>query len=281
MLLRTGVIDEAKKVSPAGEGGVSTEVPLLRLQDVRRKWGGVEALRGVTFDIRAGEIILLAGPSGSGKSTLLKILTGALKPTTGRVEIAGADIATMTPRELRHHKRGCGIVEQGNMLIPQLDVHHNVVAGCIGGWPWHRVLLSAFWPLERERVAGLLEDLGIGSRQWEITGNLSGGQQQRVAVARAMMCRPTLIIADEPTASLDKDKAIQVTKMLVAAAKKSKATLILCTHWVSLALPYMERFIGLRDGLVAVDCVAREYNDPEFLDQDSVAELYQGSLEAL
>jgi phosphonate transport system ATP-binding protein len=278
VLLRVGMIDDAQSV-PTSKS--SAEAPLFRLHDVQRKWGGVEALRGVTLDIRAGETILLAGPSGSGKSTLLKILTGALKPTTGRIEVNGADIAKMTPSELRKHKRNCGIVEQGNMLIPQLDVHHNVVAGCIGGWPWHRVLLSAFYPLERERVAALLADLGIGSRQWDITGNLSGGQQQRVAVARAMMCRPSLIIADEPTASLDKEKAIQVTKMLVAAAQKSKATLILCTHWVSLALPFMERFIGLRDGQVTVDCHARDYNDHEFVDQDSVHELYEGSLEAL
>jgi len=226
---------------------------------VSRRWGRIEALRGISLEIRAGELILLAGPSGSGKSTLLRILTGALGPTSGRVEVGGVDLASMTPRGLRAYKRTCGIVEQGNLLIPQLDVHRNVLAGRLAHWPWHRVLLSALWPIEREPVRALLEDLGLSDRQWEVTANLSGGQQQRVAVARALISSPAILVADEPTASLDETNATQVTQLLVDAARRARATLILCTHWVSVALPYLERIIELRDGAVAVDCAARDY----------------------
>jgi phosphonate transport system ATP-binding protein len=235
---------------------------------VARRWGNVDALRGVSLDIRAGELVLLAGPSGSGKSTLLRILTGSLRSTSGRVEIAGVDLASMTARELRAYKRTCGIVEQGNLLVPQLDVHRNVLAGRLAHWSWYRVLCSAIWPIERERVSALLGELGLSDRQWEITANLSGGQQQRVAVARALVSSPAVIVADEPTASLDATNATQVTQMLVDAARRTHATLILCTHWVSLALPFMERVIQLRDGVIELDCSAREYQDADRGERD-------------
>lgn len=237
--------------------------PLFRLEDVRRRWGAVEALRGVSLEIRAGEIILLTGPSGSGKSTLLRILTGSLRPTSGRTEVGGVDLAAMTPHELRAYKRTCGIVEQGNLLVPQLDVHRNVLAGLLARWSWHRILLSALWPIERERVSALLGELGLADRQWEVTANLSGGQQQRVAVARALISSPTILVADEPTASLDSANAIQVTQMLVDAARRAGATLILCTHWIGMALPFMERVIGLSGGAIAIDCHARDYEHRE------------------
>jgi phosphonate transport system ATP-binding protein len=294
-LLANGSNNVSSESSPPAE--TEQGRPLIRLSNVRRRWNDIEALKGVSLDIRAGEMILLAGPSGSGKSTLLRILTGALKPTSGTVEINGVDIATMTPAELRNYKRTCGIVEQGNLLVPQLSVHRNVIAGRIAHWPWYRVLLSAVWPIERERVRALLDDLGLGERQWETTANLSGGQQQRVAVARALISSPLLMIADEPTASLDAANAVHVTQRMVAAARRNNATLILCTHWVSLALPYMERLIGLRDGAVTVDCKASEFGSDlsprpmtgggststtnEFGDEDSVTTLYEGSLDGL
>ena len=245
----------------------------------------------MSLEIRAGESILLAGPSGSGKSTLLRILTGALKPTSGRVEINGVDMNAMTPAALRDYKRTCGIVEQGNLLVPQLTVHRNVIAGRIAHWPWHRILVSSIWPLERERVRALLDDLGLGDRQWETTANLSGGQQQRVAVARALISSPLLIIADEPTASLDAANAVHVTQCMVSAARRNNATLILCTHWVSLALPYMERLIGLRDGAITIDCKAHEFGSDltprpaattsTELGDEEVTSLYEGSLDGL
>jgi phosphonate transport system ATP-binding protein len=273
------------------EAGGARAVSLFRLESVSRRWGSVDALRGVSLEVRAGEIILLAGPSGSGKSTLLRILTGSLKPTSGRVAVDGVDLASMTPLQLRTYKRMCGIVEQGNLLIPQLDVHRNVTAGLLGQWPWHRILLSAIWHIERERVSTLLGELGLADRQWEVTANLSGGQQQRVAVARALISSPSIIVADEPTASLDAENAVQVTRILVEAARRTKATLILCTHWISLVLPFMERLIAIRDGAVAVDCNARDYKQDDHDErpakqgepaphEPSVA-LFDGSLERL
>jgi phosphonate transport system ATP-binding protein len=251
--------DRPHPMSPAVEANGAPGEPVFRLEGVGRRWGSREALRDVSLEIRAGERILLAGPSGSGKSTLLRILTASLRPTAGRVRLRGVDLAAMSPGELRRHRRACGIVEQGNLLVPQLDVHRNVLAGRLAHWPWHRVLLSAVWPIERERVRALLDDVGLADRQWDVTANLSGGQQQRVAVARALVSAPSIVVADEPTASLDAASAVQVTRMLVDAARRRGATLILCTHWLSLALPLLDRVIGIRDGAVAVDCPARAY----------------------
>ena len=180
--------------SPAETDGAQRKA-VFRLEGVGRRWGSREALRDVSLEIRAGERILLAGPSGSGKSTLLRILNGSLRPTAGRVVVGGVDLAAMSPRELRRHRRACGIVEQGNLLVPQLDVHRNVLAGRLAHWPWHRVLLSAVWPIERERVSALLDEVGLADRQWDVTANLSGGQQQRVAVARALVSSPSIVIA--------------------------------------------------------------------------------------
>jgi phosphonate transport system ATP-binding protein len=248
-------------VPPSSSADALPPPPLFRLEDVARRWGNTVALRGVSLTIAAGELVLLSGPSGSGKSTLLRILTGSLRSTSGRVEVAGVDLAAMTPRELRAHRRACGIVEQGNLLVPQLDVHRNVLAGRLAHWPWHRILLSAIWPIERAPVRALLGELGLADRQWEITANLSGGQQQRVAVARALVSSPSIIVADEPTASLDATNATQVTQLLVGAARRSNAALILCTHSIGLALPFVERVIQLRDGAIERDCSARAYQD--------------------
>ena len=113
----------------------------------------------------------------------------------------------------------------------------------------------------------------LEERQWETTGVLSGGQQQRVGVARALICDPTIILADEPTASLDPSNATAVTRIIVEAARARKGTALLCSHWVSLALPFVDRVIGLREGKLVLDVKASEVNDA-VLD-----ELYQGSAE--
>jgi len=232
---------------------------MISVDGVTKEFGEFRALDDVSLEVQDGSLTALLGPSGSGKSTLLRILNGSLRPTSGRVVVRGVDLAAMRPRELRRHRRACGIVEQGNLLVPQLDVHRNVLAGRLAHWPWHRVLLSAVWPIERERVSALLDEVGLADRQWDVTANLSGGQQQRVAVARALVSSPSIVIADEPTASLDAATAVQVTRMLADAARRSGATLILCTHWLALALPMLDRVIGICDGTVAVDCPARDY----------------------
>ena len=255
--------------------GTNGAAPLFRVIEASRQWRNVEALKDVSLEINAGEIILLAGPSGAGKSTLLRPLMGGLRPTRGRIEVNGVDIASMSTRDLRRFRATCGVVEQGSLLVPQLDVHHNVLAGRLAKWPWHRILLSTLWPLEREAVRAMLEDVGLPDRQWDVTGNLSGGQQQRVAIARALISSPSVVLADEPIASLDATAAAHATSLIVDLARQAGGTVVFCTHWVSLVLPFVDRVIGIRDGRVAIDRAAGEDLS------ESLSSLYEGSRERL
>jgi phosphonate transport system ATP-binding protein len=251
----------------------SSPRPLFAVEELSRSWGSTEALHKLSLTVKPQEIVLLAGPSGSGKTTLLRMLAGALRPTAGRVVVDGQDIAKMSSAQLKAHRATIGIVEQGSMLVPQLSVHRNVVAGLLSDWPWYKVVQSVVMRVEVARVQALLEQMDLQRRQWETTGVLSGGEQQRVGVARALICDPSIILADEPTASLDPSNATAVTRLIVEAARRRKGTALLCSHWVSLALPFVDRVVGLREGRLVLDVKASEVDD-KVLDQ-----LYEGSSE--
>ncbi len=223
--------------------------------------------------IEPGQRIALAGPSGSGKSTLLRLISGALRPTAGRVLVDGRDLARFTTAQLARHRRQLGMVEQGANLVPQLTVHDNVVAGRVPRWPWYRTLASLVWPLERDETATLLERVGLADRQWDPTSILSGGQQQRVAIARALAADAPTILADEPTASLDPATARDMVALLLDETDGKAATVVFCTHWVSLVSARADRLIGLREGRVVIDAPAADVSDA------ALDELYAGSRE--
>jgi phosphonate transport system ATP-binding protein len=260
-------------VSEALPSAAAPSSPLFAVEELSRSWGETHALRKVSLQIEPEEVVLLAGPSGSGKTTLLRMLAGALRPTSGSVRVQGVPIARMSTAQLKEHRRRIGIVEQGSMLVPQLNVHRNVLAGLLSEWPWYRVLQSSLMALEVSRVSKLLELVDLEDRQWDTTAILSGGQQQRVAVARALICDPNVILADEPTASLDPNNATAVTRLIVDAARERQGTAVLCSHWVSLALPFVDRLVGMRAGEIVIDLPAEEVSDA-ILD-----ELYEGSRE--
>lgn len=246
---------------------------LFEVESVSRSWGTTEAMHELSLSVQPEEVVLLAGPSGSGKTTLLRMLAGALRPSAGRVLVDGVDIASMSGSQLKRHRQAIGIVEQGSMLVPQLSVHRNVLAGMLSDWPWYKVLQSVLMRVEGPKVQALLEQMELAERQWETTGVLSGGEQQRVGVARALICDPKIILADEPTASLDPSNATAVTRMIVDAARARNGTALLCSHWVSLALPFVDRVVGLRAGKLVLDMKASAVDD-QVLD-----ELYEGSAE--
>jgi len=253
---------------------MSSDVPQFRLDRVSRHWGGTPALDDVSLTVQSGERILLAGPSGSGKTTLLRLLAGVLRPTRGSVQVDGVDVMSMGSRELRRHRARCGIVEQGAMLVPQSDVHRNVLAGRLAHMPWHAVLLSAVWRTEAAPVRELLDRVGLADRQWDTAGNLSGGQQQRVAVARALIGAPAIMLAEEPTSSHDPKTARDITDLLLEQAGRG-ATLLFCSHWVSIARDRVTRVIGIRGGKLVLD--AR----PGDVTADALDALYRGSREQL
>ena len=248
---------------------------MLRLEKVHRSWGDTPALEDVSLTIEPGERVLLAGPSGSGKTTLLRLLAGVLRPSRGAVRVDGVDLMSMSSGALRRHRARCRIVEQGALLVPQSDVHHNVLAGRLAHMSWRSVVWSAIWRTETERVRELLEPLGLADRQWDTAGNLSGGQQQRVAIARALISSPAILLADEPTSSLDPRTAREVTQILVDQAIERGATLVFCSHWVSLARERVDRIIGIRGGRLVLD------RRPGEVDGEALDQLYRGSDERI
>lgn len=247
--------------------------PRLTLAHAQRRFGARIALHPLSLDIEPGTLVAIAGPSGSGKSTLLAMLMGALVASAGSVCVDDHDLAGMSARALRRYRRGIGVLQQEALVVAQLSVHGNVLAGLVPSWPWYRVLASAMWPLERQRVFALLERLGLGDRQWDPAATLSGGQKQRVALARALIGDPGLICADEPTAALDPRTAADVIAVIAGEARARGASLLLCTHQLSQVIEHVDRVLGLRDGRVVLDC------PPAGLSNQALGMLYRGSNE--
>jgi predicted ABC-type transport system involved in lysophospholipase L1 biosynthesis ATPase subunit len=218
-------------------------VPLLRVEDVRRHFGSLEVLRGVSFTATAGDAIALVGPSGCGKSTLLACLGALDRPDGGRVEVAGSDLASLSVDGLaRLRNRKVGFVFQDHRLLPQYTVLENV-------------LLPAFAPGAEQgpeveaRAAELLSRVGLGERLDHRPAELSGGEAQRVAVARALIQRPPLLLCDEPTGNLDPATARSVAELLFELHTAHHNILIVVTHSLELAARFGRR-CELRDGRV-------------------------------
>jgi lipoprotein-releasing system ATP-binding protein len=219
---------------------------IVELRRVRKGYGTapgsrVEVLSGVDLEVRRGEALAVTGPSGSGKSTLLHLIGALDAPDEGEVLIEGRALATLDPRELaRVRNRSIGFIFQFHHLLPQLGVLENVlvpamVAGDRGAG---------------ERAARLLERVGLGHRISHRPGQLSGGECQRVAVVRALINRPALLLADEPTGSLDPRGAQRLIELLAELNREEGTTLVVVTHARELAA-HMGRTLEMRDGRLA------------------------------
>ena len=206
--------------------------------------GRVDALRGVDLTVHAGEIVAIVGQSGSGKTTLLQMLGAVDVPTSGTVEVAGHDLASMRERDLTGFRRSVvGFVFQQFNLIPTLTAYQNVEAAAVnlqgGGAP-------------ADRIADLLAQVGLGDRMDHRPAELSGGEQQRVAIARALVNDPRIILADEPTGNLDTETGHEVLELLTAVAASGQRTLVLITHDDRVAAA-AKRVVTIRDGLIVDD----------------------------
>jgi putative ABC transport system ATP-binding protein len=205
----------------------------------------VKALQSVDFEVREGEFVSLAGPSGSGKSTLLNLIGGLDRPDEGVVEVAGVtlnDLSESALSDLRLEKMG--FVFQAYNLIPVLSARENVE---------FIMQLQGVGAAERaERAAAVLAELGIDDMADRRPGELSGGQQQRVAVARAIVTRPALLLADEPSANLDSATTKELLEMLRRLNETHGVTIVAATH-DPLVMGYARRQVNLRDGRIVED----------------------------
>ncbi len=205
----------------------------------------VHAIRGIDLTIEPGEFTALVGPSGSGKTTFLNIISGLDKPTTGAVWLGGRKMSEMSGAELSDFRRDhIGFIFQAYNLIPVLTAAENIE---------YVMLLQGVDKAERDsRVRAILNEVGLEGLGDRFPVHLSGGQQQRVAIARAMVSRPSLILADEPTANLDSQNGSDLLDMMRALNRKTGMTFLFSTH-DRLIMERAERIITLQDGRVVND----------------------------
>ena len=243
-----------------GRGGVrsvgdmeitTTDLGLAaRVQNLTKTFGagesGVRALDAVTVGIRRGEFTAIMGPSGSGKSTLMHIMAGLDAPTSGRAWIGDTEITGLSDLELTIlRRRRVGFVFQAFNLVPTLDAIGNIML------PFD---LDGRRPsaLEKARIDGLIESLGLSARLRHRPHQLSGGQQQRVAIARALATAPDLVFADEPTGNLDSRSSREVLALLAAASREHGQSIAMVTH-DPVAAAYADRVVFLGDGRIVAD----------------------------
>ena len=224
--------------------------PIVKATDVRRRFGegdtAVDALDGVSVEFPKGHFTAVMGPSGSGKSTLMHILAGLDKPTSGSVIVDGTEIAELDDKRLTELRRDkVGFVFQFFNLIPVLTAEENIVLP----------LSIAGESVDREWLERLVDTVGLADRRTHRPAELSGGQQQRVAVARALVSRPAVVFADEPTGNLDSKSSQEVLGLLRTAVDEFGQTVVMVTHDPE-AASYADRLVVLRDGLVVHDGAA-------------------------
>jgi len=236
----------------------------------RTRGGLVDALAGVTLDVQEGEHVALIGKSGVGKSTLFRLLNATQRPTSGRLSFRQREVACMSGRELRELRRRVGTIFQQHHLVPSMSVLDNALCGSLGRWSLLHTLRSSVSPSKGdvEEAMQILEAVGLADKRRARADELSGGQQQRLAVARTLMQRPDVILADEPVASLDPELADTITKLLVKIAAESRRTLVVSLHAVELAYRYFPRIVALRRGEVAFDVSTGD------LDREMVEEVF-------
>ncbi len=227
---------------------------MLTCSDVHYAYAGTPVLRGVDLTVAGGEVVALLGPSGSGKSTLLYCLSGVLVPTQGSIELAGERLEELDDdARTRLRGRSCGFVLQFGRLVGELTAVENAA------FPL-RLLGSSRRTAEAQARAALA-DVGVDHLADRATASLSGGEQQRVAVARALVHRPAVVFADEPTGALDTENGERVLERLTGMARDRGSAVVLVTHDEGLALR-ADRVVRMRDGLVESETRVETGNQP-------------------
>ena len=225
---------------------------LLQLNRAKVCYGEHVALKNVELQIGSGECVALIGPSGAGKSTLIGVCNGTVALAGGSALFGGVAIADSESWRKTSGRKIATIYQQLH-LSSRLKVIHNVNAGRLGQWSSWRAMSSLARPREVAEVMALLQRLGIADKVRMRTDLLSGGEQQRVAIARALRQEPLLILADEPTASLDPARAEEVMGLLTEVAREAGHALVVSQHDAALAQRHCERIVGLRNGVVEFD----------------------------
>jgi phosphonate transport system ATP-binding protein len=231
---------------------------------------GKPVLRGIDLSVAPEGITAIIGPSGTGKSTLIRCINRLVEPTAGEILLHGEDLAKLNGGALRLARRRIGMVFQEYNLVERLTVMENVLSGRLGYVPLWRAWLRKYPAEDIARAFELLDAVGLPEHATRRADALSGGQRQRVGIARALMQRPDLLLADEPTSSLDPKTAVEIMELLTRLTAAANVPVIINIHNVDLAKRYAQRIVGMSGGAVVFD------GPPEDLRPDHLRQIYGG-----
>jgi phosphonate transport system ATP-binding protein len=231
---------------------------------------GKPVLRDISLTIAGRGITAIIGPSGTGKSTLIRCINRLVAPTSGEILFHGKDVAKLGGAELRMMRRRVGMVHQEYSLVERLTVMENLLTGRLGYVPAWRAWLRRFPAEDIARAFALLDAVGLDGFATRRADQLSGGQRQRVGIARALMQQPDLLLADEPTSSLDPKTSVEIVELMQKLAAERDIPVVINIHNVELAKRFASRVIGMAKGTVVYD------GSPADLQDTHLAEIYGG-----
>ncbi|MDR3173418.1 MAG: phosphonate ABC transporter ATP-binding protein [Treponema sp.] len=238
--------------------------PVIEVRDLKKIYRGSEkpAVRDLNLSVVKGEMIGVIGPSGAGKSTLLRCVNHLVSPTAGRIFIEGEEITGAPPAKVRKLRRRLGMVFQHHNLVARLTVMQNVMHGRLGYMNTLDGVLGRYPEEDKQRALSILEQTGLGDFLYHRAGELSGGQRQRVGIVRALMQQPSVLLCDEPIASLDPGSAQVVMELIRDVCRKNNIACVVNLHQVDAALKYADRIIGMFEGEIVYDGPTAELTAP-------------------
>ncbi len=248
---------------------------MLTTTDLRKVYPtGDEALKDVSTRIEGNEIVAMIGPSGAGKSTFIRCINRLTEPTEGEVWLDDTELTKLNDDDLRAARRNVGMVFQEYNLVERLTVMENVLSGRLGYVSNWQAFRRNFPQEDVARAYEILDTVGLADMENKRADELSGGQRQRVGIARAVIQNPKILLADEPTSSLDPDTSHAVMDLLVEIADAEDIPVLINIHEVDLAVEYADRILGLHDGELVFD------DDAAALDDDARDVIYRGATPA-
>jgi phosphonate transport system ATP-binding protein len=248
---------------------------MLVIQDLVKRYGnGAPVLKGLDLTVEERSVTAVIGSSGAGKSTLLRCINRLVEPTSGSIRLNEIELTGLRGAELRRARRRIGMVFQGFNLLERLTVMENVLAGrlgYVGFWP---AVLRRYPQEDVDRAYALLKRVGLAKYVNTRADALSGGERQRVGVVRALMQKPEILLADEPTASLDPKTAEGIMRLMKELSAELSLPVLMNIHNVTQAQAYAQRIVGLRHGRIIFD------GPPDALDDEAFDRIYEGDEEA-
>jgi phosphonate transport system ATP-binding protein len=255
---------------PVRRAGTDVDRSLV-IRNLRKEYrAGQPVLKDISLEVAGRGMTAIIGPSGTGKSTLIRCINRLVNPTAGEIRFRGQDLARLKGRELRAARRRIGMVFQEYNLVERLSVIENVLCGRLGYVAVWRAWLRRFPPQDVDRAFQLLDAVGLGDFATQRADQLSGGQRQRVGIARALMQEPDLVLADEPTSSLDPKTSVEIMELIARRAGERDIPAIVNIHNVGLARRFADRIVGMSKGEIVFD------GPPQTLEDSHLLRIYGG-----